>query len=410
MSTAVVRWLFWSLVGLCLIGGVLFALRPEPAIVDTETVTSGVLEITVMDDGMTRIRERYVISSPMSAQLMRVPWDVGDSVVAGETVLANLQAVDPSLLDTRAVAQAEARVSAAERRLEVAKTRLAKSEAILQFAEEELGRVRRLFENNAASVSGLQEAESLFQARTEDVRAAEIEVDIAQYELELEKAAFVLTQPNADTSDPTSRTMELPIVSPISGRVLRLYQESSAVVSAGTPLLEVGDPTDLEVVVDVLSQDAVRITPGDPVRLQNWGSEQPLDGRVRRIEPAGFTKISALGVEEQRVNVIIDFVGPVETRQSLGDNFRIDAEVVVSRTEDVLLVPTSALFRLRDEWFVFRVVSGIAVRTKIEIGQENGAQAEVIKGLQVGEEVIVYPGDAVDDGVVVLSRESFEKT
>lgn len=408
MSIALLRWSFWGLVGLCVIGGVAYALRPQPIIVDTESIASGVLEITVMDDGMTRIRERYVISSPMSAQLMRVPWDVGDSVVAGQTVLANLQAADPSLLDARAVAQAKARVSAAERRLEVAKAELSKSEAILQFAEQELGRVRRLFESNAASVSGLQEAESLFQARTEDVRASGIEVDIAQYELELERAAFVLTQPAPNPSKENPRTMELPIVSPINGRVLRLYQESSAVVSAGAQLLEVGDPTDLEVVVDVLSQDAVRINPGDRVRLRNWGGDQPLEGRVRRIEPSGFTKTSALGVEEQRVNVIIDFVGSVEARLSLGDNFRVDAEVIVSRQDGVLLVPTSALFRLKNEWFVFQVIAGKAARTKVSIGAENGSHAEVLDGLKPSDEVVVYPGDAIDDGVRVVSRSSFE--
>ncbi len=377
------------------------ALRRPPILVDAAAVRRAPMKVQVSEDGQTRIRERYVVSTPLTGRLLRVTYDVGDAVIADKTVLARMEATDPTLLDPRAVAQAKSRVGAAERKLQAAKAELARVEAMLQFAEREMGRMRQLVAKNAASDRELAENELLFQQRTEEVRAAGFAVDIAEYELELERDALLLTDPDRGASD----EMELSIKAPIDGRILRIYQESTTVVQAGSPLMEVGDPTDLEVVADVLSRDAVQISAGNPVHLRRWGGEVPLDGRVRLVEPSGFTKLSALGVEEQRVNVIIDLINPREERTQLGDGFRVDCEITVWEAPDVLQVPTSALFRVDDQWQVFVVDDAQAKLTEVEIGKNNGRVAQVLAGLEEGARVVTHPGDAIEDGVPVAERQ-----
>lgn len=446
MRAALIRRVFWSLVALAAVAGLLYSLRPQPIEVDIAEVTRGPLAVSVNDDGVTRIRERYVVSTPLAGRLLRVTYDVGDSVVAGQTVLARMQPTDPSLLDPRAVAQAEARVKAAERGLQAAKAELAKAEAAVDYAEQELGRLRKLQPSAAISETELQQAEFAYRARSEEARAAAFQVDIARYELELQQAALLLTASEASAAanrEPDAATGETPpneaspaeeaspveeaspaeqaasisaqrgetqlrILAPITGRVLRLYQESSAVLTAGSPLMELGDPADLEIVVDALSQDAVRIEAGDPVLLENWGGDQPLRGRVRRVEPSGFTKVSALGVEEQRVNVIIDLLESDRRQGLLGDGFRVDARIVIWQDDNVLRVPASALFRVAGRWHVFRVVDGTAQRTPVEIGRNNGLQAQVLEGLAEGDRVIMHPGDAVQEGSKVAPRPDAE--
>lgn len=396
----VFRLLAW-IIGLAAMGLTVFvALRPRPILVDVAVVDRGPMQVQVDEDGQTRIRERYVVSTPLTGRLLRVTFDVGDPVVANESVLAKMEATDPDLLDPREVAQAKSRVGAAERKLQAAMSELARVEAMLQFAEKEMGRVRQLVVRNAASDFEFSERELLFQQRTEEVRSAEFAVDIAEYELKLERDALLLTDP--ESGNPGE--MELSIKAPIDGRILRIYQESTAVVQAGSPLMEVGDPADLEVVADVLSRDAVRISPGNPVSLQRWGGESPLSGRVRLVEPSGFTKLSALGVEEQRVNVIIDLIDSPETRTQLGDGFRVDCQITVWEASDVLQVPTSALFRSDDRWHVFVIVDATARLREVEIGKNNGRFAEVLSGLNDGDQVVTHPGDAIEDGVSVAER------
>ncbi len=387
--------------------GIYYALRPQPVLVDVAVAERGPMRVTVDDDGITRIRERYVVSTPLTGRLQRITLDVGDEVRAEETVLARLEATDPTLLDPRAVAQARARVRAAERRLESAKAELNKSNAALNFAEAEMGRARQLLRNNAISESEFASRELDFRQETENARAAGYLVDIAQHELELEKAALLLTDPESSED-----SMELAITAPIDGRVLRVNQESAAVVTAGDPLLEIGDPSDLEIVTDVLSRDAVQIEAGDPVDLLHWGGANPLRGRVRLVEPSGFTKFSALGVEEQRVNVIIDFANPLteahglaaEPQHSLGDNFRVECQIVVWQGDDVLRIPTSALFRVGDAWTVFAVRDGVAAETPVEIGRDNGQVAEITAGLAEGDQVIVHPSDRIHNGTPIAIR------
>ncbi len=403
MSNTASKWrrgFYWLAATLLIAAAVAYAVRPLPVLVDIAVAGRGPMKVTVDEDGITRIRERYIVSTPLTGRLLRITFDVGDDVWADQTVIARMEPTDPTLLDPREFAQAKARVRAAERKLESAKSLLAKTEAAVNFAETEMGRLRNLKSQNAASETEFAEKELEFRQSTEDARSAGFGVDIAEYELQLEKAALLLTDPeSAGDSE-----MELAIKAPIDGRILRISQESTTVVTAGSPLMEIGDPTDLEVVADVLSRDAVLIKPGAAAGLEHWGGERPLAGRVRLVEPSGFTKLSALGVEEQRVNTIIDLVDPPEMRPTLGDNFRVDCRITVWSHDDVLQIPTSSLFRVDGKWTVFTVETGVAKETAVQIGHSNGRVAEVLGGLEINTPVIMHPGDTIHDGVTVQHR------
>ena len=396
-----IRRLAWWLAGIAIVaGGVFVAIRPRPVLVDVATVKKDSLEVTVDEDGTTRIRDRYVVSTPLSGDLQRIRYDVGDAVRSNKTVVARMEPTDPSLLDPRTVAQARVHVKSAERKLAAAKAEKKKADTGLSYAEAEMGRARQLRDQDATSDLEFDEKLLFFQYRTEEARVAAIAVEIAEHELELRKAALLLTDPDAsDDAD-----MELAITAPIDGRILRIYQESSAVLTAGEPLMEIGDPSDLEIVADVLSRDAVRISRADAVYLEQWGGERPLQGRVRLVEPSGFTKMSALGVEEQRVNVIIDLVDPPGDREQLGDNFRVDCRIVVWRSDQALQIPTSALFRNGDQQQVFKVEGDVARLTKVTIGKNNGVAAQVLEGLTTGDVVIVHPSDSLQDGTLIKRR------
>ena len=406
MSQTITRLVVWGTLAAMTIAAIVIVTRTQPILVDTTIATRGQLRVTVDEDGVTRIRERYIVSTPLSGRLERVPLEVGDQVRAGQTVLARMQPTDPKLLDPRAVAQAEARVSAADRRLLAAAADLKKSEAQLQFAEIEMGRQRKLAAQNATSPSEFQTAELLFNSRTEETRAKGFAVDIAHYELELERAALLLTDPDAGANEDGG--YELTIKSPIDGRVLRLSQKSSAVLSAGQSIMELGDPSDLEVVTDVLSFDAVRVKAGAAVDLVNWGQPRMLQGLVRVVEPSGFTKLSALGVEEQRVNVIVDLVNPAVDRSELGDGFRVESRIVVWQEDEVLQIPTSAMFRVDGQWHVFvadqRAAKLTARLTPVQAGQTNGRECQITDGLADGDSVIVHPSDHLQDGSPIAVR------
>ncbi|MEZ6132925.1 MAG: HlyD family efflux transporter periplasmic adaptor subunit [Planctomycetaceae bacterium] len=390
---------------LLLSGGVVaaiaLAMRPRPVPVDVATIGRGPLIVTISDDGRTRIRERYVVSAPLSGRLIRIALDPGDEVVAGETLLTTIEPTDPALLDPRAVALAEARVRAAEARANLAKPRLASAKETLNLEETEYGRLNRLQSKNAVSAQQLDKQRAAFRQAENDYSAASFEVEIAEFELQQAEAALLRT---GDKEVTESNGWSFPITSPISGRVLRVFQESSTIINAGERILELGDPTDLEVEVDVLSTDAVKIQPGARVILNQWGGEQPLDARVRLIEPAAFTKVSALGIEEQRVNVIIDFASTEEVGAVLGDGFRVEADIVRWESDDVLIVPTAALFRESENWAVFVIFEGKASLRHVELGHRNDNAAEILDGLQPGDEVILYPGDRVDVGTLVQRR------
>ena len=397
------RWRRFLLILLAagLAAGIAYAFMPRPVPVDMVRVSRGPLRVTINEDGRTRIKEKYIVSSPLSGRLRRIRLRAGDGVVAGETLLAVIEPTDPELLDARARAEAQARVNAAETALERAEPSLQSAQAAMEFAESELARLRRLFERNGASQQQLDAAELAYRQRTQDYRTAKFNEEIARYELEMSRAALLRTQPQSPGAEPD---WQFRILAPITGNVLRVLQESETIVTPGARLLELGDPRDLEVEVDVLSSDAVRITPGDEVLLEQWGGERPLEGVVRLVEPSAFTKISALGVEEQRVYVIIDLLDPPEKRGSLGDAYRVEARIITWQRDDVLKIPTSALFRHADDWAVFRVANGQARLQTVALGERNGQEAQVLGGLKEDDVVVVHPSDKLAPGTAVVSR------
>jgi len=386
------RWIK-RLIGLVLLGalagGLAYAFWPKPVPVDVALVTRGPLEVCIEEDGMNRISLKP-----------------GDIVKPGRLV-ARVEPADPALLDPRALAQIEARVRASRAALERAGTALAASKVAMELAESEFARAVELKRKKAISSSDYDLRDMQRRTTAEDYRAAQLAQDMARFELELAEAALVRSRPGSSQADDNAQfeVPAPPMTAPGAAfRVLRVFQESEAIVAPGQPLLELGDPADLEVEVDVLSADAVKIQPGARALLEQWGGDQPLVGRVRLVEPAGFTKISALGVEEQRVNVIVEFPDRQAIPPSLGDAFRVEARIVVWEAADVLRVPTSALFRAGRGWAVFCIEAGKARLRPVEVGHKNGLQAEVASGLAESETVIVHPSDRVRDGVPVAPR------
>ncbi len=381
------------------VGAIVYALLPQPIAVDLQPAERGELIVTVDEEGQTRVRERYIISSPLAGRLLRIELDPGDEVVAGKTLVAVLEPTDPTLLDARSLAEAEARVKRAEKTLERAGPELEQAKVRHQFAQSEFTRAQRLREQRAITQNEFEEYELFERQRSEELKSAQLAIQIATFELELAKAALIHTDPEA-----TESSARIEVHSPINGSVLKVMQESSAIIAPGTPLLELGAPNDLEIEVDVLSSDAVKIEPGSRMILEHWGGDRPLNARVRRVEPQAFTKISALGVEEQRVFVIADFTDPLELWDNLGDGYRVEARMVIWENSDVLKVPTSALFRRDDQWAVFVDDQGRARVREIEIGHRNGLESEVLSGIKEGELVVVHPSDKIVDGVKIHQR------
>ena len=399
----IARRIMYLFVAAGIVGAIALGFRPQPVSVDIESVTIGPMMVTVDEDGKTRIREKYIVSAPLGGRLQRIVLEPGDAIEAGTTLLATIEPGDPELLDARALAQAEARVNAAAAALRQAEPLLKRARTALDFAEIEVGRKRELAQSNALSQDLLDDAEMRLKIRSEEFRSAKFAMEIAQYELEQAKAAALRTNPDAEAVP--NESWNFRIESPISGRVLRVLQESTAIVTAGTPLIELGDANDLEIEIDVLSSDAVGIKPGDRVIIEHWGGDHDLEGQVQIVEPAAFTKISALGVEEQRVWVIVDIVDPPSERPTLGDGYRIEGRIVTWEHEGVLRVPTSALFRDENrDWAVFLVNGDTAKMAQITIGHNNGLTAEVTSGLGDGDEVIVHPSDQVADGALIERR------
>lgn len=369
---------------------------PRPVLIETGEVARRPLQITVEEEGRTRVIDRFVLYAPVAGYLRRVQLDVGDAVAQGET-LAELDPLRPSVLDPRARAEAEARVAAGRAGLARAAAALRQVEAEAELAAEEFRRREEMLARALISRSEFDQARSRMNAMAATRAAAGSAVEVARFELEA--AMAVLRYSAAADTDAPAETV--PLRSPVAGRVLKVLQESAGVVAAGQPLLEVGDPRRLEVEVEVLSRDAVRIEPGGRVLFERWGGAETLEGVVRTVEPTGFTKISALGVEEQRVLVIADIGSPPEAWQRLGDGYRVEAKFIVWERADALTVPASALFRRDDGWAVFVVEGGRARLRPVRIGAGSGLLSEVLEGLSAGDAVIVHPDDAVDDGVRV---------
>lgn len=395
------RLLLWGGPTVVVLVLLVLALRPKPVPADLASVETGPLLVTVDEEGETRVRDRFVISAPVPGRLLRIALEPGDEVVAGETVLATFQPSTPAPLDVRSRAEAEARVRAAEASLGSARANDERADAELRHSEAVYERYRKLAEEQIVSSERLEEAEFQVQTKRESQRASEFAVRNAEHELAAARAALM----EAYSSEPGRRRGD-PIVlySPVDGVVLKRIRWSEAVVPVGEALLEVGDSSDIEIVSDLLSTDAVKVQPGQRVLIEQWGGELPLEGVVRRVEPYGFTKFSALGVEEQRVNVVVDFTGDPAARRSLGDGYRVEVRVVVWENDEVVKAPTSSLFRQGDAWYVWAVAEGRATLREVEIGARNGLEAQVLTGLTDGDRVIVHPSDLIVDGVAVERR------
>lgn len=374
--------------------GLVLGFRDRPVAVSVSEVGRGALRVTVESEGRTRVRERYVISSPVPAYTPRVVLDAGDSVERDQ-VLLELLPTPAAALDARARAEAEANVERARAAVDAAQSRLEAVQARRELARRELERVEPLHGTGAASRRELDRASS-------ELREAEATVDSARYAVEVARQELRAARAALEYGTGATTPERIPLASPVDGRVLAVHHESQGTVRAGEPILTVGDPGSLEVEVDVLSADAVRIRPGMAVELHRWGGDEPLDGVVRVVEPSGFTKISALGVEEQRVLAIIDITSPHERWAGLGDGYRVEALFVLWQGDDVLQVPTSALFRENSgEWAVFVVSDGQVRQRRVALGHRGSLAVEVVDGLEAGEAVVTHPDNSLADGTRV---------
>lgn len=378
---------------------IVVAFWPKSTEVDLATVGRGPLTVTIDEEGKTRVRERFVVSAPVAGRVERIELEPGDRVVRNETPVAVFRPADPVLLDVRSKTEAEASVKSAEAGLGGARAEREKAAAEERLARSELERMRGLLKDDVVSRQTFESAESRARTAEEALRAAEFGVTRAEHEVTMARSRLLSASGAAG-----SVQRSIVIQAPITGVVLKRLRESEAVVPAGEALLELGDPRKLEIIAEFLSTDAVRIRAGNPVLIERWGGEAPLHGRVRLVEPSGFMKISALGVEEQRVNVLIDFDDPFDAWKRLGDGYRVELRVVVWQVDDALKVPTSALFRRGEQWAVFVVDNERADLRIVEVGRRNGAEAEVNKGLVAGQSVIVHPSDSIADGARVSRR------
>jgi HlyD family secretion protein len=398
--------IIWGVIGVAVVLGIIIAMMPRPVAVDLETVERGPMMVTLDHEGKSRVRDRFVISAPVAGRVQRIELEPGDPVVANETVLAVFQPGAPALLDSRTRAEAEANVSAAAAAVRTAQAQRARVQAETDFAEAEVRRLSSLAERRIIADRMLEEAQAQAEASREALEAAIAAERAAEHQLEAARARL-LEPGDVDGASGGSGSSQPPSIhlrSPVDGVVLRRLRESEAVVPMGEPLLEVANPEDLEVVADFLSTDVVQMRPGMPVLIDQWGGDKVLRGSVRRIEPAGFMKISALGVEEQRVNIVVDFDDAREAWESLGDEYRVEVSVVIWQTDDVLKVPTSSLFRHGDGWAVFAVNGGKAELREVGIGHRTNLHGEVIDGLAAGDMVIAHPPESVADGVRVEQR------
>ena len=375
------------------------ALKPQPVEVELGVIARGPLTVHVVEEGKTRIRNRYVVSAPVAGQMRRLKLKAGDELKAGETVITSIEPSLSPLLDPRSKAQAEARVQMADAARMQAEQALEMSKTAAGFAKTNWERVNRAESKGTVSETDRDNAERDAEMRAREVLSAEFAMKVAAYDLEQAKAALLQLQA------PSPNGAMIDVRSPVSGRVLKLIQESSMVVSPGTAIVEVGDPADIEIEAEILSRDAVTIKPGANVSIEQWGGELPLQGRVRLVEPAAFTKVSALGVEEQRVIVLSDLVNPPKGAQALGDRYRVEVKVAIWQSESVLLVPAGALFREGNQWKTFVFDHGKAKQITMEVGHSDGRMTEVLKGLKEGDQVLLHPPDTVKDGAAVRKRE-----
>ncbi len=397
------RYLLWLSLLLVVAAALAWLLRPQPVPVDLALVETGPIRVTVDEEGRTRVREVYTVAAPMHGRLQRIRAEVGDPVTANQTVLARIEPAAPAFLDIRSLREAEAAVSAARAALVLVDAEIARVEAELELARAELVRAQTLLRTNAVSQAVVDRRRS--EARALEAALAEARARREMRRFELETAQARLIQPGGERRlTPAEDGCCVPVTAPVTGVVLAVLEKSETVVDPGRPLVEVGDPADLEIVVDVLSRDAVRVRPGAQATIEGWGGP-PLAATVRRVEPAGFTKVSALGVEEQRVNIVLDPAAPLDDWARLGHGYRVDVRITVFAAGAVTRVPLAALFRDGDHWAVFVAEAGRARLWQIAIEARDRDAAMVTAGLEPGVRVVLYPSERVTDGVRLVERD-----
>jgi HlyD family secretion protein len=393
------RTAFWALAGLALVVLLVIAFQPRPISVDTAEVTRGPLEVTIRDEARTRIPDIYVVSAPVGGRLLRVGDRAGEEVERGQ-VIAIIQPGPPIFVDERTRQEVRAAVRSAAAALALGRAELQRAEARLAHARLEAGRTETLFSAGVAPRTALDRARLELRTATTDVDTARARVGVRS--AELDAARTQLTEP----SDTGVSARSVTVRAPVGGRILRVLQESESIIGQGAPVMEIGDPTTLEIVAELLTSDAVKVRPGAPVRVDAWDGETAFRGRVRQVEPYGFLKISALGVEEQRVNVIIDPVDPPPAWAAVGHGYRVETAITVSTADAAVRAPVAALFRHRKAWAVFRIADGRARLTPVEVGPSDGELAQVRSGLRVGDRVVLHPGRSITDGDRVRAREN----
>jgi HlyD family secretion protein len=398
---SVLRWIkrgLWIVLAIGLVALIVVAFLPKPVPVDVARVHRSSLRVTIDEDGRTRVKDRYQIGAPLTGNLGRIELHAGDRVEAGQ-VVARLVPLARPLMDASTRAEAEARAAAATAARRQSQAAIQRARAALDYAEGQRARQHQLVQQGSLARDTLDRADLELRSRREELVSAEFGARVAAHQLEMAEAA--LGRFDADEDEAGE---QLDVTAPIAGVVLRVLHESGGVVQAGTPLVEIGDPAHLEIAVDVLTSDAVHVEPGQRVTVERWGGPEALDGHVRLVEPSAFTRTSALGVEEQRVNVVIDLDSPREQWERLGDGYRVEARIIVWEAEDTVVVPSSAVFRDQDRWAVYRVDAGRAELVRIETGRRNGLAVQVTSGLEPGQRVIAHPSDRVVDGVQVQAR------
>lgn len=396
------KWLFWLLVAALAVAAIVFAIRPDPVWVDLARVDRGALEVSITEEGKARVKDRYLVSAPVSGYLHRVTLDVGDDVVAGQTI-AQVNPMPSAILDARSRAEAEAKVESARSALNSAQQKVTAAEAEARFARQELERLQALSsrsDNRFVSEEQVEQARTVADRAAAILRSARFDQEVMAHELQAARTRLEVSAARGNGEQPQERVT---VTSPVAGSVLSILRESEGVIQAGSPIAEVGDPAALEVVVDVLSFDAVKLQPGMKVRFTGWGGPE-LDGVVRRVEPVGFEDVSALGVEEQRVQVVADIISSIEQWQSLGDGYRVDANFILWSAEDVLWAPSSAIFRVDGQAWVFLARDDSVRRQEVRTGQSNGLRTQILDGLAPGDLVVRHPDRQLEDGTRIKVR------
>jgi HlyD family secretion protein len=388
---------------------VALALRPKPVAVDVANVTRGPLSVAVEETGVTRVKDRYVVSAPVTGRLSRISLEAGDQINEA-AALAQIAPLEPPLLDPRTRAQAEAQLGAALSSLGRTRSDTSRAQAALEQAQQELARTQKLVGSGSLTEQALSHSQFELRMRDQEHASSLFAEKVASEQVRLARAALGQddTSASGDGAQRKSvkgRDSHVDVRAPTAGQVLRVHQQSEGVVQAGANLLEVGDPTSLEVVVDLLTTDAVHVSPGTRVEISGWGGDHALNGSVRKIEPSAFTRPSALGIDEQRVNVIVSLSDPREQWAALGDGYRVEGRIELWHAEDVLQVPHGAVFRYGNDWSVFVLDGDHVRRVPVSIGHRGDDAVEITAGLEAGARVAVHPGDRVKDGVQVAPRQ-----